>query len=252
MPELTSWQWLLGGLCAAMIGVAKTGVPGVGILAVPLMVLTVGEARASAGWLLPVLVTADVMAVIIYRRHAEARTLFSLMPWILVGMLFGTLALGLEESVLRHLVGAIVLVMIALHMARKWQIGPFADADHTRWHHAGRFGVAAGFATTVANAAGPVMNLYLLSKQLPKEEFVAAGAWFFLIVNLMKVPLYAWRGMITGTSLVFDLLVVPAAVLGALGGRAIMRRLPQSHFEHIVLGFTTLAALLLFLPGFRR
>ena len=53
MPHLELWQWALGILVAVLTGIAKTGVPGLGILIVPLMVLTVGDARLSAGWLLP-------------------------------------------------------------------------------------------------------------------------------------------------------------------------------------------------------
>jgi hypothetical protein len=46
------------------------------------------------------------------------------------------------------------------------------------------YGIAAGFASTVANAAAPIMNMYLLSQGLSKEQFVATGAWFFFAVVL--------------------------------------------------------------------
>jgi len=49
LPHLTIWQWLLGAFCALAVGIAKTGVPGLGILVVPLMVLTVGDARQPSG-----------------------------------------------------------------------------------------------------------------------------------------------------------------------------------------------------------
>ena len=78
MPDLAPWQWLLGTFCAFMIGVAKTGAPGVGTMVAPLMVLMVGDARMAAAWALPVLSTADVFAVVYWRRHAEvAAALFA-------------------------------------------------------------------------------------------------------------------------------------------------------------------------------
>ena len=40
------------------------------------------------------------------------------------------------------------------------------------------------------------MNLYLLARRLPKHEFVATGAWFFFVVNLLKLPIYAFHGLI--------------------------------------------------------
>jgi uncharacterized membrane protein YfcA len=243
VPELQPWQWALGAVCAIFVGIAKTGMPGFGILVVPLMVFTVGNARASAGWLLPVLCAADVFAIAYYRRHAQARRLFELALWVALGMGGGVLALRLGESVLRRLVGGIILLMVAAHLWRK------RHADQpvpSGWHHGAPYGVAAGFATTVANAAGPVMSLYLLSQRLPKEEFVATGAWFFFLINLSKLPIYAHLGMISRPSLTFDACLLPAVAVGALLGRTVVRRLPQWVFERVVLGLTTVAALLLF------
>jgi uncharacterized membrane protein YfcA len=251
LPELPIGRWLIGALCAFFVGMAKTGVPGLGILVVPLMVFAVGDARQSAGWLLPLLCTADVFAVVYFRRHAQTRWLFSLAPWVLVGMGTGALALSAPETYLRPAVGVIVLAMIVLHLRRKAMAaaeGSAAPVTRERWTHAAGFGALAGFATMVANAAGPVMNLYLLAKRLPKQEFIATGAWFFLVINASKVPVYAGHGLISVRSLLFDLVLLPAVVAGALSGRRVFALLPQRAFETIVLGLTALAALLLMLP----
>jgi uncharacterized protein len=272
-PDLSPAQWTLGAACAFAVGLAKTGVPGFGILVVPLMVLAVGDARQSAGWLLPLLCIADVFAVAYYRRHAQTRQLFHLAPWVLVGMGAGALALGAEERYLRPVVGVIVLAMIGLHLRRRKlaavaaatdtaPAAPVAGAPSTaptaalatapappeRVSQAAAFGVVAGFATMVANAAGPVMNLYLLAKRLPKHEFIATGAWFFLIINFSKLPVYRAHGLISARSLLFDLVLLPAVVGGALSGRSVFGRLPQRLFETIVLSLTALAALLLLMP----
>lgn len=248
LPALEPWQWTIGALCAFFVGVAKTGVPGFGILVVPMLVLTVGDARHAAGWLLPLLCAADLFAVAYYRRHAQTGRIISLVPWVLAGMGGGAVALAAPEAGLRRLVGAIVLVMIAVHALRRLRpVAPTAE----RWHQAAGYGLAAGFSTMVANAAGPVMNVYLLAKRLPKEEFIGTGAWFFLVINLSKLPVYGWHGLIGPSSLLFDLLVLPALVLGALSGRAIFRRLPQRVFEVTVFGLTAAAALLLVLPPLR-
>ncbi len=239
------WQWVLGGLCAFLVGVAKTGVPGFGILAVPMMVLAVGNARASAGWLLPLLCAADVFAVFYYRRHTETRRLFSLLPWVVIGLIVGTFALSMNETRLRPMVGGIVLVMVGAHVVRR-RGGGIVPGDG--WSQPARYGLASGFATMVANAAGPVMNLYLLSKRLPKEQFIATGAWFFLVINLSKVPVYAARGMIGHRSLAFDALMLPLLASGALCGRFIFRRLPQKVFENIALFMAAAAAVLLVVP----
>jgi len=102
MPHLEPWQWLLGIFSAFMIGVAKTGAPGVGTMIAPLMVLTVGDARLAAAWTLPILSVADVFAVVYWRRHTEARQLLSLIPWVLVGIAGGAVALSLNEQIIRR------------------------------------------------------------------------------------------------------------------------------------------------------
>jgi hypothetical protein len=108
------------------------------------------------------------------------------------------------------------------------------------------YGVAAGFATTLANASGPVMNLYLLTKKLPKEKFVATGAWFFFAVNILKSPVYAWYHLYSRASLLFDLLMVPAVLAGALAGRWLIRHMPQHVFEVLVIALTAVSCLFLF------
>jgi uncharacterized membrane protein YfcA len=164
---------------------------------------------------------------------------------VLAGMAVGTVALGWGEPTIRRIIGAVVLTMIVAHIVRKRR-GP--QPVPTSWSHSALYGVVAGFATTVANAAGPVMNVYLLSKRLEKEEFVAAGAWFFFLINLLKLPIYLWRGMITRSSLLFDLCLLPVVLVGSLVGRALVRRLRQGTFEVAVLTLALAATVLLFIP----
>ncbi len=241
MIRLTVIEWLLGSLCAVGVGVSKTGVPGLAIVVVPLMVLAVGDARQSAGWLLPLLCLADVFALHYWRRHTAARRLLSLAPWVFAGIAAGALALALPERTLRYVVGAIVIVMLSLYLARRLRPDWLALPTHSA-----PYGMATGFATTVANAASPVMNLYLLSKRLPKEEFLATGAWFFFFVNLSKVPIYLWHGLIGPRSLMFDALVSPAVLAGAVAGRWLVDKIPQRLFDWLVVALTVLSTLLLF------
>ena len=246
LVEFNAGRFALAALAGLLTGVAKTGLPGYGILAVPLMVLAVGDARHAAGWLLPLLCLADLFAIATYRRHADARRLFDLLPWVLGGIAVGFVTLAAPERRLRLLVAAIVIVMIGLRIlgrrATERDAGPPA---RDRWWQAAGYGVSAGFATTVANAAGPVMNLYLLARRLPKQEFVATGAWFFFVVNLLKLPIYAWHGLIDRRSLTIDAALAPAVVAGALLGRVLLRRMPQGIFDRLVMALTVCAAGLL-------
>ena len=230
MPDLSWWQWTLGAVCAFSVGLAKTGLPGAAIFVVPGMVLVVGDARLAAGWLLPLLCVGDVLAVAYWSRHADARRLLQLAPWVVVGMAIGAVALSWEEGIVRRIVGVIVLVMIGLYLQSRRQP---AEGDPS--HYPQPYGIAAGFATTVANAAGPVMNVYLLSVALPKHSLIATQAWFFFVINLMKIPIYAGHQLFNIQSLAFDLLLAPLTVAGGLAGRWIVDHIPQPTFELIIL-----------------
>jgi len=153
IPRFATWQWLLGAFSALAIGIAKTGLPGLGSFVAPLMVLTVGDARYAAAWTLPILSTADVFAVLFWRKHADARKLFSLIPWVAAGMLAGALALGLPEHALRRIIGCVVVLMLVVHIVRR------RNPQRQVAGSPSFYGIVAGFASTVANAAAPVMNI---------------------------------------------------------------------------------------------
>ena len=240
IPDLALWQWMLGAFCALSIGLAKTGMPGVGTMVAPLMVLAVGDARYAAAWTLPILSTADIFAVAYWRRHADTRKLFSLIPWVAAGMLAGAAALTLNELVLRRMVGAVVVTMLILQIVRRLKPEGRVEGN------APLFGIATGFATTIANAAGPVMNMYLLSRRLSKEQFVATGAWFFLVVNLAKVPIYSGYHLFSRSSLMFDALMVPAVICGNFLGLWLIRRIPQRVFETLIIALTAISSVFLF------
>jgi hypothetical protein len=240
IPDFAAWQWLLGAFSALAIGIAKTGVPGLGSFVAPLMVLTVGDARFAAAWTLPILSAADVFAVVFWRKHADARKLFSLIPWVAAGMFAGAFALSLSELALRRLVGCVVVLMLVVHIVRR---------RNPQKQVAGRpsfYGIVAGFASTIANAAAPVMNMYLLSRKLSKEQFVATGAWFFLVINLAKVPIYSWHHLFSATSLMFDLFMIPAVVCGAFAGLWIVDKVPQRAFDVMIFVLTGISAIVLF------
>jgi uncharacterized protein len=243
VPDLPLWKYALGAICAFNIGMAKTGMPGLGILAIPLFVVTVGDARLSAGWLLPILLSADLLAVFYYRKHAAAGRLFTLLPSVAVGMALGAIVLRYDDKVLRPIVGAIILSMLCLFLLRKRSVNPLPTDGA---FYSGMYGSFTGFATMIANAAGPIMNIYLLSKRLGREEFVATGAWFFFIVNISKLPVYVYHGMISRQSLLFDLALLPASLAGALLGRRLLMKIPQHIFEGAVIILAFLATILLF------
>ncbi|MEU5467928.1 sulfite exporter TauE/SafE family protein [Streptomyces xinghaiensis] len=107
------------------------------------------------------------------------------------------------------------------------------------------YGTLGGFTTMVANAGGPVMSMYFLAARFPKHAFLGTAAWFFVTMNLLKVPVSVGLGLITTHTLVMDAVLVPGVVVGALVGKWALARIAQHVFDTAVIAVTLLGALYL-------
>lgn len=235
------WQWVLLYVGAMISGFSKTGIPGISILSVSIFALVL-PARESTGVVLPMLIFADMFAYFVYRKNLEWRRVGRLLPGALVGLALGWLALGhVNNQQASRLIGVIVALMLGLHVWRRARQAADDTTPPPAWF--GPFiGVFAGITTMVANAAGPVMTLYLLAMRLPKLEFLGTSAAFFLLINWIKVPFIAQLGLITPATLTLNLYLLPAVALGALLGRPIVQRVNQRIFENVALVLAAAAA----------
>lgn len=244
--DLAWWGWAIAILGALLIGISKTGVAGLGVFAVALFTL-IFPARASTGIILPILIVGDIVAVISYRHDAVWLHLVRLLPWAGLGVIAGYFALEfLDPGQVGHLIGGILLVITVLQYWRMRSAQEVERAGEALAHNvwlAALVGVLAGFFTMVSNASGPIMIIYLLAMGLPKVEFMGTTAWFYFILNLVKVPFSANLGLITPQTLSFDLLMAPFAVIGGLLGYQILKRINQRLFEQLALLLTAVAAL---------
>ena len=247
MSDLSWAAWAVMALAAFGIGISKTGLPGIGILSI-LMTAAVIPAKASTGLILPMLILGDVFAVTFYRRHAVWRHLVRLIPCAGVGVVAGWIVLErVNDRQLRPIIGAIVLAMIALNWWRMRRMGGDIRVPRGWWFPV-LMGLAAGMTTMMANAAGPIMVIYLLAMRLPKTEFIGTGAWYFLLVNLFKVPFSASLALINPSSLRFNLLLAPLVILGALAGMRVARHIPEQAFNVAVQILAVAAVLYLLIP----
>lgn len=246
MAELSGMQWAVMALSAVLIGLTKTGVPGIGILAIPLLAAVL-PAKQSTGFVLPMLIMADVIAVAYYRRQAVWSHLFRLIPWAATGIVIGWLIMSrISDRQLQPSIGFIILTLMGLTVWRRSRAKD-GDAVPSQWWFAAGLGLLAGVTTMLANAAGPIMVIYLVAMRLPKVEFISTGAWYFLLLNCFKVPFSAQQGLITPESLVINLILLPAIVLGAVAGILLLHRIPQRWFIATVEILAALAAVKLLL-----
>jgi hypothetical protein len=249
---LTTTQWLVAAVSAFLIGFSKTGLPGLGILAVPLMAWSFGG-RLSVGATLPMLIIADCFAVAFYKAHADWVAIKKLSPWVVLGIVLGTVTLILlaqfkpTRDVLSPTIGVIVLLMLLLG-SLKGRLGekmvPHSPAGTALT------GALAGFTTMTSNAAGPVMGIYMATAGFSKHALLGTSAWTFFIFNIVKLPplilvnaLYPQMPLLTWETLALNVMVAPILVAGALAGRPLALRIPEKFFMTLVQALAATAAM---------
>ena len=269
LPDLSTSSWLLVVLGALIVGFSKTALPGAGTLAAGAFALAM-PAKESTAALLLLLILGDMTALWVYRREPDWRTLVRLLPSAMVGVLLGVFFFAaVDDTTVRVTIGVILLVLVALTGARRLRAqrrtaaeaaAPGGGTDARDGGEGGSrrgaaataqgvgYGLLGGFTTMVANAAGPVMSLYLLMMRMPVMTFLGTSAWFFAVINLFKLPFSAGLGLFTRETLAMDALLVPVVLLAAFAGAKVARRIPQSVFDKLVLALTVLAAIGLLIP----
>jgi uncharacterized protein len=247
--QFTAGDYALGVIAALIIGMSKTALPGAGLLATPLY-LMVFSGRAVPGATLPVLLVADVFATRWYRDSARWDLLKPLTPWVAGGFAAGAaffVVVGQASRPINVSIALMVLVMVVLQVWRLVRKRPPAEPS---MQAAAFYGSLGGFTTFVSNNAGPIMNAHFLRLGLDKRELVGTSSWFYFVVNVAKIPIYAaMGGFFIADGFRFDAAVAPAAVVGVFAGRRLFPHVPQKLFQWIVLTLAAAASIRLLLTA---
>jgi uncharacterized membrane protein YfcA len=231
-----------------MVGISKAGIMGLSILSVALFTHVFPSSKQASGLVLPLLIFGDIVAVLSYRMHTQWRYLVKLLPWTAAGVVLGYFVLGhISDRTARIIIGVIIVSLCVLGYWRRYVTAQKPEVTETwHWALAAAVGVLAGFITLIANAAGPLMTIYLVAMRLPKMQFVGTASVFFMVLNLFKVPFMVKLGLITPQSFEFNLALAPAVLIGAFAGRRLLMRINQQLFEKLVLSLSAIAGVLLF------
>ncbi len=232
-------------LAAVLIGISKSGLKGIGVLVVLLMALTF-EAKASTGVLLPLLITADILAVSIYYKNVVWPTFFRLMPFMIVGVIVATIVGDMISLAQFRRIMAVIIVLGACLMLfvdrfkwREMEVPPVLTV---------MLGFVIGFTTMLGNLAGPFTNLYFIAGKFPKDRYIATTAMLFFTTNLIKVPFhfFVWE-TIHWDSLRYNLWLTPLIFIGFVVGYRILKYFSNEAFKKYVIAMTILGGLIMLL-----
>lgn len=260
--DYTGTQLACIAIAVFLQGLNKGGMP-FGPIALPLLVLIWPDqaepARAAVGFLLPLLCVMDVSAVLLYRRNILWDRVWPVLPSVLVGVaLASAFALSSDQAVVavsdqavRGMIGVIGLLFVLYKAFSAGLLKRASGHVHPGRIRTALFGFVAGVTSTLAHAAGPVMQMFYLPQRMPKMNYAATSAGFFLMINLMKVPFYVHHGRITSASLALNAKMLPVIPLGVLLGYALVRRLDPRHYVALIYTLLAGTSMVLTLQAFR-
>lgn len=243
--QLDNTDILLALLATLLLGVGKAGVKGMGVAIVTLMALVFGS-KPSTGILMPMMITADIFAVIYYHRHTQWKFLKKILPMMIVGVLIGVwwgneVSEDLFKEVMAYFILISVVIMIGMDRFKKIGIP-------RHWSFASAMGLVSGITSMVGNLAGSFTSIYLLAIRLPKNEFIGTAAWLFFIINIFKLPfhIYVWN-TINVKTLTFNAMLSPALVIGFFLGVKLLHLINNVLYRKLVLIVTAVGALVILL-----
>lgn len=242
VADLGLLQWILLLVAALLAGLSKTALNGIGpfTAALAATVLPVGQ---STGFVLMLLLIGDLFAITVYRAHADWQVIRRLAPAILFGILAGVFFMSrIDDVLLRRSLGVVLLVLVVMQVVQNRKPALFEDVTLPQWI-TNLAGAVAGFTSMLANAGGPVMNLYLLRVKSQVLGFLGTTAWVFFAINLMKLPFSIGLGLLDRNAFVIAALCLPALFIGALLGVTVAKRLRLETFKQLLLFFTAVASL---------
>lgn len=242
---------LVVAAAVVLFGFSKTGMPVAGVMAGPLVAAALGPAVGS-GFVVPLLILGDLMGLALYRSHADWSLIRRLVPGVLAGFVITALLFEFVDMVIvGRILGLLILASVFLEV---WRLRTERDIPHDHPGIENRlaiafFGTLTGMTTMGANAGGAAMTLYLVKMRVSMLAFMGTAAWFFLILNLIKVPVVIGLHVLTWDSLLVSLRFIPALAIGGLLGAFVFRRMNPRVFTVVALTLSALAALWLIIMG---
>ena len=241
--NLTVLQWIAISFAVFLLGLSKSGIKGIGIILIVILAFVFGE-KTSTGVLLPMLVCADILAVIYYNRHADWGIIKKLIPWMIIGVLVGVwVGNDISEYVFKKLMAFIIIisVIIMFFLDRIKSAEPPSNKLFSS-----SMGFLAGFTTMIGNLAGPVSNIYFLTMRFPKNEFIGTAAWLFFIINIFKLPfhIFVWK-TITKESLALNSVLIPAVLIGFFIGVHIVKLISNLNYRRFILIVTAIGGIIM-------
>ena len=183
----------------------------------------------------------DVVALLFYWRHVQWGRIVYLLPAMITGVIVASYLfvsdeaalIAVSDRALKILIGGLGILFVVYFAAKKW-ILQHIHASEPNWSKGSVFGFAAGITSTLAHAAGPVMQMYLLPQQLEKKKFAGTSCAFFWLMNLIKLVPFTMLGRIQPDNLKLGGVLLPVIPVGVALGWWLTHKTEQKHYTILI------------------
>jgi len=240
---LTNFELFLAFFGAFLLGTSKAGIKGVGVIIVTIMAIVFGG-KPSTGVLIPMMILADIFAVIYYHRHTQWKYLVKLLPTMVIGVLLGVwFGNDISDAIFKQLMAVLILGIVVLMVYM--DLKKSKDIPQNRFF-SNSMGLLAGFTSMIGNLAGSFSNIYFLAMRLPKNEFIGTAAWLFFIINVFKLPfhIFVWK-TVSKESLMINTLLIPGIILGFYAGVKFVKLINNEAYRKFILIVTAIGAVII-------
>ncbi len=249
LPDYPPEFWIAASIAVILVGIAKAGFGGgPGLLATPLIALTIPVADAAA-LLLPLLIIADIFSVRHYRHEFDKTSLKVLLPGAIIGIAIGGFFFGFfsdNERVLQIGIGLLALVFVAFQLGRAFIFGAI-EGRRFPTPIGSLLGGVAGFTSTLAHAGGPPVVIYLLPQKMARNVFVGTTVLIFMTINLVKLIPYSMLGLLRVGNLLTIVILAPLIYVGVRLGIYLNKHFSEKWFNVVIYTLLVLTAIQLIL-----
>ncbi len=216
------------------IGLDKGGMKPLTIIATYLLATSLGP-RITLAVTAPILFAGDIYPIIHYRTSINFKAVWQFIPWVIAGLALGA-GIGpfIDDRSFKLIIGIIILLMAVIIIAQEFNLIHYTKIQSLP--ATGGLGIALGFSSIIGNAAGGISSIYFLGQGTDKKAFIGSSSMLFSINNMIKLIIYIlyWT-IITPTTLLMSLSMIPVIVLGTLLSTLLIKFIPEKIYRFVII-----------------
>jgi uncharacterized membrane protein YfcA len=223
------FQIVLAIVSIAAGAVASLAGFGIGSLLTPLLTLETGISIAVAGVSIAHF-CGTALRFFLMRKHVNKRVLLSFGLTSAAGGLVGALLHNVFQNIVLTIIFGCLLIFAGI-LGLTGLSAKLGFKGIVAWMAGGVSGLFGGL---VGNQGG-IRSAALLGFRLDKDQFVATATGIALIVDVARMPVYiAFQKAQIAEIWQFILVTALGVVIGTIGGKKILEKLPENVFKKTV------------------